>query len=237
MKQSKLSLSLFVASLASIVVLAAAPVAYASHGSDDGSDDSTSTSQQTDDQSGDTSQEDQATEVDDNGGANETEVHHQALLFRQMGMEKMQQARENHSTLKAAKRQKVCEHIQNAVNHKLKAFDNHASTYLTRLNSVFTKLQAYQTKNNLPVSNYTDLVSAATTAQNNATVSVDALNSLGSTLDCSSSDPGAMLSGVKEGAASARDALKAYRTSLKNIVVALAHAQSDSSNSTSTEDN
>jgi hypothetical protein len=213
MKQYKLNIGLVVASVSTLFVLAVVPAYAVSNDLADASDTTTATS--TDDVS-------------------QGSIHSKAAMFRQMGKEKMQQARENHSTLKAAQRQKVCEHIQNAVNHKLSAFNNHASTYLTRLNNVFTKLQAYQTTNNLPVSNYNDLVTAATTAQTNATVAVDALNSLGSTLDCTSTDPGAMLSSVKEGATSARDSLKAYRTSLKDIVVALAHAQSNNSDSTDT---
>jgi hypothetical protein len=213
MKQYKLNIGLVLASVSTLLVLAVVPAYAVSSDLADAPDTTT------------------ATPTDD---VSQGAIHSKAAMFRQKGKEKLQQARENHSTLKATKRQMVCEHIQNAVNHKLVAFNNHASTYLTRLNNVFTKLQAYQTTNNLPVSNYNDLVTAATTAQTNATVAVDALNSLGSTLDCTSSDPGAMLSSAKEGATSARDSLKAYHTTLKNIVVALAHAQSSNGDSTDT---
>lgn len=215
MKQAKFHAGVFLASLCALLVLAVSPVL--AHGANSGGSAVSSTEQ-------DTTVE------------NETEVHHQADLFRQDGQHKLALKRETkgseHST---AQRVKTCQNIQKAVNNKLKAFDNHADRYLTRLNGVFTKLQNFQSEKNLPVANYDTLVATATQKQTDATVAVEALKSLGSTLDCTSSDPAGLLASVKSGASDTRDALKDFRTALKNIVVAL--AQANKSDDTATEGN
>jgi hypothetical protein len=157
-------------------------------------------------------------------------------LLRKEGADDLREMRSNHAGKSVAERQKTCAQIKNAVDRKLAAFDNSATKHLTRLDGVFTKLQDYQTANNLPVSNYDALVAAATAKQTTATEAVDALHQVGTTLDCSSSDPAAMLAAAKTAAKTARDALKDYRTSLKNIVVALAQAKGDSTDTTDTQD-
>jgi hypothetical protein len=218
MKQAKFNLAVFMASLCALLVLAASPVmAHEGSSGSDGSDDSTSSSEQ---QSSDISDDSNSTEIE-----NEAEVHHKADLFRKDGEHKLELRRDAKDHTKSKEeRVKTCEHIQKAVNNKLKAFNNHADKYLTRLNTLFTKVQDYQTANNLSVANYDALVATATQKQTDATLAVDALKSLGTTIDCTSSDPASMLASVKSGATDARDALKAYRSSLKDIFVALIQA-------------
>lgn len=227
MKQARFNFAVFMASLCALLVLAASPVL--AQDSNSVSDDSTSSSDQS------TTTEDNSTSTETE---NETEVHQRAAMFRQDGEHKLELRREAKDHTKSKEqRAKTCENIQKAVNNKLSAFDNHADKYLTRLNTLFTKIQAYQTEHKLAVSNYDTLVATATQKQTDATVAVDALKSLGTTLDCTSSDPASMLSSVKTGAADARDSLKDYRKALKDIVVALAQASDKTDTSTTTEGN
>jgi hypothetical protein len=218
MKQAKFNFAVFMASLCALLVLAASPVlAHSSNSGSGGDDDSVSSSGEVENET-------------------ETEIHHQADLFRKDGEHKLQLQRAEKGHAKSlAQRARTCQNIQRAVNHKLKAFDNHADKYLTRLNDVFAKLQAYQTAQNISADNYDALVAAATQKQSDATVAVEALKSLGTTIDCTSSDPASMLASVKSGATDARDALKDYRKALKDIVVAL--AQANKNDDTATEDN
>ena len=228
MKQTKFNLAIFMASLCALLVLAASPV-MAQGGDDSASDDSISSSEQTNSDANDDSA---ATKTE-----TEVEIHHKADLFRKDGEHRLALRRDAKDHTKSKEqRAKTCLQIQKAVNNKLKAFDNHADKYLTRLNTLFTKVQAYQTEHNVTVADYDALVATATQKQTDATVAVDALKSLGTTIDCTSSDPASMLSSVKSGAADARNALKAYRTALKDIVVALVQANK-TEDSTTTEGN
>jgi hypothetical protein len=228
MKQTKFNLAIFMASLCALLVLAASPVlAQSGRDGTSGSDDSSTTSEQ---ESSDTADDSGTTETKNE---TETEVHHKADLFRKDGEHRLTLRREAKDHTKSKEqRAKTCVQIQKAVNNKLGAFNNHADKYLTRLNTLFTKVQAYQTEHNVSVANYDELVATATQKQSDATVAVEALKSLGTTIDCTSSDPASMLASVKSGATDSRDALKAYRTALKDIFVALVQASKTEDNAT-----
>ncbi len=238
MKQNKFSFAVFLAALSAVVVLAAAP-AYARQGSDDStSDDSVTSSQQSDSETENDSSSDNATETEtetEHGTEVENEVEHNVAMFKQHGREKLALRRADKEHHTVAQRQKTCENIQKAVNNKLSAFNNNADKYLSRLDDVFTKLQDYQTANNVSADNYESLLTTAKDNQTTAAAAVTALSQVADSLDCTESDPAAMLATAKESASGTRDALKAYRTALKNIVVALAQAQGE--DVTTTEDN
>lgn len=242
MKQAKVPLGMFLAALASIVTLAGAPV-YAQHGQANSASNDAATSQQIADDtttvdSSESSQSGQgAGEVTGTEHGLEAAVAHNLAIFKQHGHQNLAERRQNKQEKTAAQRQKVCVHIQKAVNNKLSAFDDHADSYLTRLNTAYTKLKDYQSTKNVTVSNWNDLLTAADDKQAAASASVDALKALGTSVDCTSSDPAGVLASIKSGAASTRYTLKDYRTSLKNIIVALAHANGTDDTTTKTEEN
>lgn len=237
MKQTKSNLAVFVASLCALLVLAVAPVMAESGSDGSGSGDNTSSSsdqQQTEDGDNSTTSNESENETE-NETENEVEVHHRVDLFRQEGEDSVKARREAEDHTKSKEeRAKTCDQIQNAVNHKLSAFNNHADKYLSRLDDLFGKVKAYQADHNLTVASYDALVAAAAQKQTNATFAVDAFKSLGTTLDCSSDDPAGMLAAAKSGASEVRDALKSYRSALKDLVVALIQA---SDTTATTEEN
>lgn len=229
MKQNIKSMVMFFAALGVLLVLATSPV-LARQGSDDGNSGSGSSSSSSED-------ENENSDVDEDEDF-ELEVEHKVNFFKQHGKDMLKVKRERTANLKSVeRRQKTCENIQKAVNNKLAAFNQRADRYLGRLDDVFSKIQAYQAANNLPVSNYDELLQTATQKQSDAAVAVEALKSFGTTLDCSVSDPATMLSAVKEAGSEARDALKDYRKSLKEMVVSLVQAQGDTTETEDTEEN
>lgn len=143
---------------------------------------------------------------------------------KQKAQSQVESARKNVQTQTQEKRKQLCENRKNAIDNKLNAFTAAADKHLARLNGAYTKLKDYQTKNNVSVSNYDELISAADAKQQAATEAVAALKSVSGGIDCSSADVAVQLKTVKEAAATARNALKAYRTSLHDILVALAQA-------------
>ncbi len=211
-KESTMRLGLFLTTLAAICLLAFAPAFALESETESSDDDSTSSSQPNE------------TETE-NDMQDVKEAKLKVQKLRDAAKARVAERRADHQEKSLAQRQKTCEHIQKAVNNKLSAFNNSADKYLTRLDDVFTKLQDYQSTNNLSVSDYDSLVTTATEQQSAATLAVQTLKDAGTTLDCTDSDPATMLTAAKNAASDARDALKAYRTSLKDIVVALAQSK------------
>jgi hypothetical protein len=77
-------------------------------------------------------------------------------------------------------------------------------------------------------------VAAADAQQTTATEAVAALKELSADFDCTTTDPAQTLAAIKASTTDAKTALKDYRTSIKNIVVAL--AQVNKSSTTGTDD-
>jgi hypothetical protein len=248
MKQTKYNLGLLVVALLSVVTLAVAPVS-ARHGADDtvAETSTSSSSSTTDDSSGSRHSETENENEVEHETENEIEVHKNSgetrtrvAEIRTEAQAKVKELRSGKSTKTPAQLQKICENRKNEATRKLTAFDNSAHKHLVRLNGVYDKLQAYQTANSVTVDGYADLTAKADankTAATNAVAALDAFKTSG--IDCASStaDPVTTLTSIKTTTRAARDALKTYRTSLKNIVVAFAQAKDSTDDSKSTDDN
>jgi chromosome segregation ATPase len=224
MQTAKPRVSLFTMAVLSVLVLAALPVsAHGAHGN------AVVSAQSTEDTTVSSTDATSDTTGSDTGSQRGKQLREKALL-------KVTELRQEHkSKMSATARQKVCENRLKAVSNKLTAFNNAADKHLNRLDDVFTKLQDYQSTNNITADNYDALVTAATEKQAAATQAVAVLKDVGTTLDCTADDPAASLQATKTAAADTRDALKDYRKSLKGIVVALMQAKGD--DAANTDDN
>lgn len=230
MKDFKRRLGLLAVALLSVAVLGGVPVA--AHGNAHGQvgiDDSAATSNESNN----------GAMISDTAATKRQNANDRSAEYRAQGkaLITLRRSEAHKPATSVEARQKVCENHQKTINNKLQAFNKHADTYLDRLNSAFTKLQAYHDNSKVAVANYDELVAAATAQQTAATNAVTALGSLGTTIDCSVNDPAASLATVKEGAASTRDSLKEYRTSLKALVVALMQANKTTTTTTDGEVN
>lgn len=143
---------------------------------------------------------------------------------KQKAQAQVESARKNVQAQTQEKRKQLCENRKKAIDNKLNAFTAAADKHLARLNGAYTKLKDYQTNRNVTVPNYDSLTATADAKQQAATEAVAALKSVSSGVDCSSADVSVQLKTVKEAGATARNALKAYRTSLHDILVGLAQA-------------
>lgn len=122
------------------------------------------------------------------------------------------------STQTTAERQKRCQSLQTMLNKQIANFSQNAQNHLTTFNSVFTKVQAYATKNNVSSTAYTSLLAAATAQQSNATQAVDALKSVTVTFNCTQQYPASSLSTIKAAVDSTRTALQAYQKSIAALI-------------------
>jgi len=231
MRIQKNQLALAVASLAGTLVLTVAPV-WAQHGADSGGSTSSSSDSSTSSSGGtSTSGSDDSKAAATTGSETETETHSGDL-------------KEQAKTLVAEKRQNVKEHTQE---QKQKACEAHkteianrgtnyaaaAQRHLDVFNSIFTKVKAFHDSKQLTVSNYDELVAAATAKQAAAQTAVDALKAVNVNVDCTQSDPAQSVATLKTAVKNARAALQDYRTALKNLVVALKGASTSAKASTS----
>jgi len=242
-QKRSLSWGLLTATLTVVISLAVSPLASAEHGSGDDSGSGSSSTTTTSNSDGDSStsggsngggssgsgtENETETEVE-TASANPSTLHARAQQF----LEDKRKSGKQHSE---QERQQACEKHKAAIEGKLTGLANAGQKHLDNFNRLFEKVQAYETKNQIAVSNYDALVAAATAKQTAATTAVAALKNAGVTIDCTTSDPAANLAINKTAADDARTALQAYKSALKDLITAIMNAKS-SSDSTNSQDN
>lgn len=161
-------------------------------------------------------------------GSSDTELHKRGQAMA----EKMRaQHQEDKATRTDAQKQKTCEAHKQGLTKKFERITANSEKIKKHIDEVFTKAQAYQQANNLPVSNYNELVTAATTAQTAAEESIATLKTVKPTVDCNNTSVANDVATFKAAAQDTRDKLKAYRTSVKDILQALHKAKTSSESS------
>lgn len=134
---------------------------------------------------------------------------------------------EGREEMQAEKRQLVCENRQKAIQNKLAAFNDAADKHLSKFNSVYDKIQAYQKAENIQPAGYDALVTAANAKKQSATDAFAALKEVAAGVDCASPETVVKLSAVRDAAKETRTALHEYRMALKDLVVAIAQSRGD----------
>lgn len=179
-------------------------------------------------QSGRSTLQTNSTNSSRNSGESEAESGDDGLRARADKL--LSDERAGHKQHTEAERQDACKQHQGEIDNRFSTLGTKAQRHLDAFNAVFTKVQAFQTKNQLNVSNYDSLVADATAKQSAAASAVSALTLLsGTKVDCTTADPASTVASVKTAADDARTALQAYRTSLKTLVSALLTAKGSTS--------
>lgn len=208
-----------IASALSLSVLAVAPV-WAQHGvSAQGTEDSTTVTT--------------ATTSDDT-------IQTSGDALREQARQLLAAKRANIKEHTQAQKQKSCEAHKVEINKRVDNYAKAAQRHLDVFNSIFTKVQAFETKKQLDVPTYDALVAAAKTKQAAAQTAVDTLKALDISIDCTQPDPATSVATVKTATANARTTLHDYRKAIKDVVVALKGASTStdkSTNDTSTDTN
>jgi flagellar basal body-associated protein FliL len=131
----------------------------------------------------------------------------------------MMKGRKSHTD---QERKTHCLAAQHGLTTKLANLQNNTKKYQTKIDTVFQRALDYQQANNLNPTGFTDLVNTANTAKANASAAVAALDNLSVNIDCNSSGVASTIATFKAAAQKAHSSLKAYKTAVKNILVALA---------------
>ncbi len=228
MKQLVKQAGFMVASLAMVIGLAAVPVS-AEHGSDNPSTHegggNVSQTQDTKDTTVGTTTEANDDSTSGSGGGD----------LRKQAQDLLQTKREGAKEHTMAVRQKACEQRQGSIDTRTKVFADAAVRHLGVFDQVFTKVQAFHDNKHLNVTNYDTLVAAVKIKQAAAQSAVDVLKTLDVQIDCTQPDPAATVATIKQAVVNARTTLHAYRTSLKDLIVALKGASTATTRTNATD--
>lgn len=236
MKQTLKQFSLFLGAFSGVLVLAVAPVG-AEHGNDSTTATTTTatTTNTNETQTSDSStsgknkveiaSNETETETETTPDSVKTEAEHLLSAKRQSGKQ--------HSV---EDRQKACTERQKSLDTRQANFATAAQRHLDVFNSIFMKVKAFHDSKQLNVTTYDQLVATATAKQTAAQAAVDTLKATSATIDCTQPDPATSVAKLKAAVADARTALQAYRSAIKDVVVALQGASTSTSTTTNTSD-
>jgi hypothetical protein len=109
-----------------------------------------------------------------------------------------------------------------------------AQKHKDNIDKTYAKVKAFHDAKNLNVANYDTLTAAVDKAQSDATAQIAALKALNISVDCTQTDSLATnITAFQTAVKSTRDSLKAYRSSLVDLITAL-HGASTSTDDSST---
>jgi hypothetical protein len=141
------------------------------------------------------------------------------------------------STKKLEVRQKSCEARKANI---IKRSDNYSASgkkHLDVFNSIYDKVLKFQADKQLSAANFGALKATADAKKAAATEAVNAIASVTTDVDCTSTDPAASVASVKESVKNARTALHEYRLAIKDVVVALQKSVDDNGTNDANDDN
>lgn len=165
----------------------------------------------------------------ENNTENETELHSRgAQIVSEL-------EKQHHSGKTAEEKTKACESHKQGLQTKFTHITTNATNLETKISAFLTKAQTYQSTNNVTVDNWDTLVAAANSAKTDTDTAIANLKAVTPTVDCNSTSVASDVATFKAAAQDARDALKVYKTAVKNVFVALQQARDASTSSSSTE--
>lgn len=120
---------------------------------------------------------------------------------------------------------KACQNREAAINKIMTNIDTRAQNQLSLFTTIADRVETFYTTSGKTVTNYSQLVGAIDTAKTTAETDLGTLQT-NSTFSCSSSDPKGMVTSFQSYLKTEISDLQSYRTAVKNLIVAVAKANS-----------
>lgn len=200
--------------------------AFAARGSAETNDTSTSSSGSgSDGSSDDTSSNTNETE-DETEHVGSTELKHRGSRL----VAELRKA--EHKTKTAEERTKTCESRRKGLETKFARIVANSKKLETKIGVFQTRATEYKTTNNVTVDGWDDMVTKANDAKTKLDESIVDLEALDPTVDCESTTVAEQIATFKTTAQQVKTDLKAYKTAVKNLFVALQNAKGDGDDST-----
>ncbi|HSW85757.1 MAG TPA: hypothetical protein VLF79_04085 [Candidatus Saccharimonadales bacterium] len=132
----------------------------------------------------------------------------------------------SHRTAKLADAKlKACKNREKAINNILKHISDRGQRQLNLFTSIATKTETFYTDKGKTLSNYDALVTDVTAKKAAAQTEVDTVKAESVTFKCDGTDPKGAASSFKEALKGEIQALKDYKTSVKNLIVGVKSVQ------------
>lgn len=132
-------------------------------------------------------------------------------------------------------RQKSCEARKTNLTTRMNNAVTHAQNHKAVFDKIYAKAKAFHDTKNLTTANYATLVANADQAQAAAAASITALQGLDVSVDCTSQTVADSVSAFQKAVKDTRDSLKAYRTSITELLKSLKASSDTTSDSTGTD--
>jgi chromosome segregation ATPase len=181
---------------------------YAHEGDNSGSGDSSQSSDDT------ANHEQSKTEI-------ENHAHDLAEQFRTQAKGELAEKKTKVKTQTQEKRQKSCEARKDSLTKRMDNRVTQAKKHKAVFDKIYARVKTFHDTKQLNVTNYDTLVAAADTAQANAQASIDALQSLDVSVDCTSQNVADSVSAFQQAVKSTRDSLKTYRSAITDVIKAV----------------
>jgi hypothetical protein len=120
---------------------------------------------------------------------------------------------------------RVCQNRQRAITNIMSHAAERGQRQLDLFTTIATRVETFYTNKGKTLSNYDALVADMNAKKAAAQTTVDALKSASANFSCDSSDPKGFVDTFKDSLKSEIEALKVYRTSVKNLIVGVKSVQ------------
>lgn len=124
-------------------------------------------------------------------------------------------------------KQKVCETRKERITRSMKRVSNRGERHLKVFTAITDRVTTFYKNKGKTLANYDALVADVTAKKAVAEAAVSATAAYENNFDCSGDDPKGMLKAFKTTVAAQREAMKKYRTSIKNLIVGVKSVQSE----------
>lgn len=134
--------------------------------------------------------------------------------------------REVAQTRSADAKLKACQNHEKAVTNIMARIANRGQKQTDLFTKIADRTEAFYTNKGKTLSNYDVLVADVTAKKTDAQAAVDATKATSVEFKCDGTDPKGVASTFKEQLKTQNDALKAYKTAVKNLIVGVKSVQS-----------
>lgn len=122
-------------------------------------------------------------------------------------------------------KQRVCKVHEQVIDSIMSRMSDRASKQLDTLNKIVERVEAFYAAKGKVLSNYNALVADVNAKRIAAEAAVAKVTSANGTFSCTGDNPRGVASGFKTDAQAKNDALKAYKTAIKNLIVGVKSVQ------------
>lgn len=133
----------------------------------------------------------------------------------------------DHQVRLTAVKLKVCEKRQKNITNIMSRISDRGQKQLDLFTTIATKTEAFYVNKGHTLANYQTLVDAVNAKQAAAKTTVATIKTDGANFNCSSTDPQGSIATFKTALKSEIQALKDYKTAVKNLIVGVKSVQSD----------